>query len=308
MHGDAAFAGQGITAETLNLANLRGYTVGGTVHVIVNNLIGFTANPSDAYSSRFSSDLAKRLPIPIFHVNGEDPDAVVRVGRMALEYRYEFGTDVVVDLIGFRRHGHSEVDDPTITQPILYRKIKDRPLLYVIYAKRVGIDPQPFVEKFQSELDAAAEGRQEHGQEAGHAPVAQLLGAVIMVDRTIPRMKWIPAFRPRVAAHHRWPDELSRGLPHSSQGAEVAGAAARDGLRQTSAGLRHGRGAGFWLARAAGNADSSERTGQPSRHLQPAALGAHRHHRREGIRSAVPPRSRTRRASRFTTPSFPKPR
>ena len=127
MHGDAAFAGQGITAETLNLANLRGYTVGGTVHIIVNNLIGFTTNPNDAYSGRFSSDLAKRLPIPIFHVNGEDPDAVVRVGRMALEYRYDFGTDVVVDLIGFRRHGHSEVDDPTITQPILYRKIKDHP-------------------------------------------------------------------------------------------------------------------------------------------------------------------------------------
>src|SRR5664279_4502386 len=155
MHGDAAFAGQGIMAETLNLANLRGYMVGGTVHIIVNNLIGFTTNPSDAYSSRFSSDLAKRLPIPILHVNGEDPDAVVRVGRMALEYRYDFGTDVVVDLIGFRRHGHSEVDDPTITQPILYRKIKDHPMLYQIYASNVGLDAQPHVEKFQSELDAA---------------------------------------------------------------------------------------------------------------------------------------------------------
>ncbi len=155
MHGDSAFAGQGITAETLNLANLRGYTVGGTVHIIVNNLLGFTTNPTDAYSGRFSSDLAKRLPIPIFHVNGEDPDAVVRAGRMALEYRYEFGTDVVVDLIGFRRHGHSEVDDPTITQPILYRKIKDHPMLYQIYARNVGMDAQPYVEKFQAEMDAA---------------------------------------------------------------------------------------------------------------------------------------------------------
>jgi 2-oxoglutarate dehydrogenase E1 component len=155
MHGDSAFAGQGITAETLNLANLRGYSVGGTVHIIVNNLIGFTTNPGDAYSGRFSSDLAKRLPIPIFHVNGEDADAVVRAGRMALQYRYEFGTDVLVDLIGFRRHGHSEVDDPTITQPILYRKIKDHPTLYQIYAKNVGLDPRPYVEKFQAELDAA---------------------------------------------------------------------------------------------------------------------------------------------------------
>ena len=155
MHGDSAFAGQGITAETLNLANLRGYTVGGTMHIIVNNLIGFTTNPCDAYSGRFSSDLAKRLPIPIFHVNGEDVDAVVRAARMALEYRYEFSSDVVVDLIGFRRHGHSEVDDPTITQPILYRKIKDHPMLYQIYAKNVGLDPHPYVEKFQTELDAA---------------------------------------------------------------------------------------------------------------------------------------------------------
>jgi 2-oxoglutarate dehydrogenase E1 component len=155
MHGDSAFAGQGITAETLNLANLRGYTVGGTIHVIVNNLLGFTTNPGDAYSGRFSSDLAKRLPIPIFHVNGEDADAVVRAARMALEFRYEFGSDSVVDLIGFRRHGHSEVDDPTITQPILYRKIKEHPMLFQTYAKNTGQDPQPYVEKFQAELDAA---------------------------------------------------------------------------------------------------------------------------------------------------------
>ena len=171
MHGDSAFAGQGITAETLNLANLRGYTVGGTVHVIVNNLIGFTTNPQDAYSGRFSSDLAKRLPIPIFHVNGEDADAVVRVGRMALEYRYRFHSDVVVDVIGFRRHGHSEVDDPTITQPILYRKIKGKPLLYLSYAERVGMDPHPFVEKFQAELDAA----QKAGKSMAKKPVMRQL-------------------------------------------------------------------------------------------------------------------------------------
>ncbi len=171
MHGDSAFAGQGITAETLNMAALRGYNVGGTVHIIVNNLIGFTTNPSDAYSSRFSSDLAKRLPIPIFHVNGEDPDAVVRAGRMAVEYRYDFGTDVVVDLIGFRRHGHSEVDDPTITQPILYRKIKDHPVVYQIYAKNVDLDPQPYVEKFQAELDAA----QKAGKSMAKKPVMRQL-------------------------------------------------------------------------------------------------------------------------------------
>src|SRR6201986_5125711 len=117
MHGDAAFAGQGILAETLNLADLKGYPVGGTVHIVVNNLIGFTTPAIQEHSSRFASDIAKRQSIPIFHVNAEDPDAVVRMGRLAAEYRAKFGSDVVVDLIGYRRHGPSEVDDPTITQP-----------------------------------------------------------------------------------------------------------------------------------------------------------------------------------------------
>ena len=137
IHGDAAFAGQGVFAETLNLADLPGYTVGGTVHIIVNNLIGFTTAPSDEHSSRFASDLAKRQPVPIFHVNAEDVDAVVRVARIAAEYRYKFHSDVVVDLIGFRRHGHSEVDDPTITQPRLYRLIKEHPPLWKIYSANV---------------------------------------------------------------------------------------------------------------------------------------------------------------------------
>src|SRR5712692_4401579 len=125
MHGDAAFAGQGIWAETLNLADLKAYTVGGTIHIIVNNLIGFTTRPEQEHSSRFASDLAKRQSVPVFHVNGEDPEAVVRVGKLAAEYRAQFGSDVVVDLIGYRRHGHSEVDDPTITQPLLYERIKN---------------------------------------------------------------------------------------------------------------------------------------------------------------------------------------
>jgi 2-oxoglutarate dehydrogenase E1 component len=155
MHGDAAFAGQGIWAETLNMAGVEGFTVGGSVHIIVNNLIGFTTIPRDSHSSRFSSDLAKRLPIPVFHVNAEDPEAVTRVGRMAIEYRYAFGTPVVVDLIGYRRHGHSEVDDPTITQPLRYRKIEAHPPLWQIYAEKIGVDAQPIVDRVRAELDAA---------------------------------------------------------------------------------------------------------------------------------------------------------
>jgi 2-oxoglutarate dehydrogenase E1 component len=140
VHGDAAFAGQGITAETMNFADLLGYTVGGTVHVIVNNLLGFTTPSREEHSSRFSAQLARRQSIPIFHVNSEDVDAVVRVARLATDYRYRFGTDVVIDLIGYRRHGHSEVDDATITQPLMYKAIKERPPLWEIYAEHAGIE------------------------------------------------------------------------------------------------------------------------------------------------------------------------
>jgi 2-oxoglutarate dehydrogenase E1 component len=153
MHGDAAFAGQGIWAETLNFADLRAYTVGGTVHIIVNNLIGFTTRPTQEHSSRFASDLAKRQSVPIFHVNAEDPDAVVRVGRLAAEYRATFGSDVVVDIIGYRRHGHSEVDDPTITQPLLYERIKNHAPLWKIYAERTGIDSTQLAESIRKEYE-----------------------------------------------------------------------------------------------------------------------------------------------------------
>jgi len=139
LHGDAAFAGQGIAAETLNLASLAGFTVGGTVHVIVNNLIGFTTPPESLHSSRYASDVARRLPIPVFHVNGQEPEVVARVGRMAMGYRTMFQSDVVVDLIGYRRYGHSEVDDPTTTQPVLYRKIEVLPMLWEQYGERIGV-------------------------------------------------------------------------------------------------------------------------------------------------------------------------
>src|SRR2546427_68197 len=156
VHGDAAFAGQGITAETLNLADLKGYSVGGTVHIIANNLLGFTTLYNEEHSSRFSAQLARRQSIPIFHVNAEDVDAVIRVGRMALEYRYAFGSDVVIDLIGYRRHGHSEVDDPTVTQPLLYKAIKEHPALWEIYAEDIAAENlQTRVEQVRAELEAA---------------------------------------------------------------------------------------------------------------------------------------------------------
>jgi 2-oxoglutarate dehydrogenase E1 component len=154
LHGDAAFAGQGIWAETLNFSGLPGFDVGGAVHLIVNNLIGFTTAPAEAHASLFASDVAKRLSIPIFHVNADQPEAVARVARMAMEYRFRFATDVVVDLIGYRRHGHSEVDDPTITQPLLYKRIKDHPPVWQSYAETIGVEAEELAARIRGQLEA----------------------------------------------------------------------------------------------------------------------------------------------------------
>ncbi len=164
IHGDAAFAGQGIWAETMNLAGIDGYSVGGGIHIVANNLIGFTAEPEETNSTRFSTDLARRLAVPIFHVNAEDVGAVVRVAALAAEYRYAFHTDVVVDLIGYRRHGHSEVDDPTVTQPLRYARIKDHPPLYELYAKQVGADASGIANELRTELPRIRRGRRQHGR------------------------------------------------------------------------------------------------------------------------------------------------
>ncbi len=164
MHGDAAFAGQGLVSETLELSEIKGYRTGGTIHFIVNNQIGFTTSPAAARSGPYPSDLAKSIQAPIFHVNGDDPEAVVHVARIATEYRLQFKKDVVVDMFCYRRHGHNEGDEPAFTQPLMYQAIAAHPTTREIYAQRLveeGIvtadDAAKMVSDFQAHLDTQFE-------------------------------------------------------------------------------------------------------------------------------------------------------
>ncbi len=137
IHGDAAFAGQGMVAETLNLSQLAGYCTGGTIHIIINNQIGYTTTPAEARSTLYCSDVAKMIQVPIFHVNGDHPEAVIHVTKLAMAYRQRFGDDVVIDLVCYRRHGHNESDEPAFTQPRLYRKIRDKKSVKTLYLEKL---------------------------------------------------------------------------------------------------------------------------------------------------------------------------
>src|SRR6187551_881917 len=161
IHGDSAFAGQGVVMETLQLSQARAFFTGGSVHIIVNNQVGFTTSDAhDERSTMYCSDVAKMLETPIFHVNGDDPEAVVFVTRLALAYRQRFRKDVVIDLVCYRRHGHNEADEPSATQPVMYQTIKAMPVPYAIYAKKLvekgdietGLDKQ-WVDAYRDALD-----------------------------------------------------------------------------------------------------------------------------------------------------------
>ncbi len=169
IHGDAAFAGQGIVAETLNMSQLEGYTTGGTVHVVLNNQIGYTTLPRESRSTQYSTDIAKMLEVPIFHVHGEDPEALAHVARLALDYRFRFGRDVVIDLVCYRRYGHNEGDEPYFTQPLMYERIRQRPPAYKIYSQKLEeqqVQTAPVVAAISKTLEQELEEtyREIHGE------------------------------------------------------------------------------------------------------------------------------------------------
>jgi len=140
MHGDAAFTGQGIVFETLAFSELEAFATGGTIHIIVNNQIGFTTSPEDYSFTRYASDLATVIQAPVFHVNADDPEAAVQAARLAVAFRQRFRVDCFIDLVGYRRHGHNELDDPTFTQPVMYREIRDHPTVAQLYGERLARD------------------------------------------------------------------------------------------------------------------------------------------------------------------------
>jgi 2-oxoglutarate dehydrogenase E1 component len=173
IHGDAAFAGQGVVAEVLNLSQLEGYSTGGTLHIVLNNQIGFTTLPPEARSTQYATDVAKMLQVPVFHVHGENPEAAVHAASLALDYRCRYGRDAVIDLICYRRQGHNEADEPAFTQPLMYETIKDRPPVHELYAGRLvegGADKDRIetqAQEIEQRLEQALE-RDQQPADAGH--------------------------------------------------------------------------------------------------------------------------------------------
>ncbi len=213
LHGDAAFAGQGVVAETLNLSQLEGYRTGGTIHLVINNQIGFTTPPEEARSSPYSTDVARTVQAPILHVNGDDPEAAVRAVEIAFDYRQRFNKDVVIDMFCYRRHGHNEADDPSYTQPILYRKIKDHPPVAALYAARLVREGLVS----QEEAGAMRQAASERLAQAFDASQAKAETFQVQELSPVP-VEEMPEWCPRTAVDRTVLERITKGLTTFPEG------------------------------------------------------------------------------------------
>ena len=276
LHGDAAFPGQGVVAETLNLQALDGYTVGGTIHIIQNNQVGFTTDPDDARSTTYASDLAKGFDVPIIHVNADDVPACISAVRLAFAFRQEFGHDVLIDLIGYRRFGHNEADEPAYTQPEMYQVIKKHPPVRELFAKQLiesGVVSEPESTEMTDQVWTQLTDEHQHLK-------ARIAGAT----RARARHRRVPARPHRVArgqdggvgraaaGARRGAARRARRLHGPPQAGQAVRAAARGPPAQLAGRDRVGacRVARLRLAADRGDPDPADGPGHRARHLQPA--------------------------------------
>ena len=310
IHGDASFPAQGVVSETLNLQALDGYKVGGTVHLIMNNQVGFTTDPDDARSTRWASDLAKGFDVPIIHVNADDVPACISAVRLAFAFRQEFGHDVLIDLIGYRRFGHNESDEPAYTQPEMYAKIKAKKRVAELWADRLVaegvVSPEEVERQAQEVWDNLT---------LLHQRLKAKIAAAASTGRSTPRAStsstappartWRRLCRRRGCASSASSccacPTASRCTRSSSNSWSAAARRSRSrGARDDRLGAR--RGARVRVAADRGHAAAPDRPGHRARHLQPAPHGAAR--RQDGT-DRLPDPEPARRAGAARAPQQP---
>ena len=294
MHGDAAFAGQGLVYETMAMSQLIGYRTGGTVHVVVNNQIGFTTVSAHAYSGMYCTDIAKAVQSPILHVNGDEPEAVVFCARLCAEFRQQFSTDIVLDIVCYRRHGHNESDEPAFTQPTMYKAIRARPTSRTLYAERlaregaVSAEASAAVwEAFQARLEDAFKASRSYRPNKADW-LEGILSGMKQPGATglCPADELTGVSTDELAEVGRALVDAAAGFRRQSEDRAPARSQARDVRKRAGHRLGDRRGAGVRFPDGRGPPGPALGRGLPARHLQPSPCGADRPVQPERIRAA----------------------